>query len=270
MVEHTEYRPALGLPATLGALHDVLLGEGFGSILFKTAAIPPDLIIEQDLARQTYHHPTAGSLEEKPKKLGTLTEFRVSIMCGMLDPGRIDEYLSQTKSSDRLQQASAVCTLRTKYEKLHLGASGFVRTIPLHVRNLNKGKDVPVTVHLLPLGELARSLRLDLARTHLGKRLDGAIDCAIKRLVELETVFRSLSDYLSLLKLHSSFIPGDQIRKARRTKRWAEADEEAFKRNLKETIVGIYGGLMEWGIFGCFLSKSAPRTAFEPLTAIVR
>ncbi|KAM0421140.1 hypothetical protein ACHAPT_011032 [Fusarium lateritium] len=363
MAEHSECRPALGLPVTLGALYDACEERVLGQSLLKTAAIPPDLIVEQDLPRQTYHHSTTDCLEEKFKNLGISAEFGVGILCGMLASSWSGEYLSQWKSSDRLQQASAVCTLRTKYEKLHLGeelkpylnmdafdsseathvvwqiewgaqvvvtamteagdgsdssnlkgglaadrpgtpassvcdtvagqvvrsigqlhlsgegtsqshlksistsfdfkvfaegvgtegrprdfegVSEFVQMIPSRVRSVNNGKGVPIVIHLLPLSELARSFKLDLTRTRLVQRLDkSAIDCAIEWLVETETVASNLSNYLSFLERHSFCIPDSHIFKVRYTKKRAGRDEENFKRDLKEAIVDIRGGLKE-------------------------
>ncbi|KAM6537887.1 hypothetical protein FALCPG4_003786 [Fusarium falciforme] len=360
MAEHSEYRPALGLPVTLGALYNACSERVLSQSILKTAAIPPHLIVEQDLPTQTYRHSTTNCLEEKFKNLEISAEFGVGILCGMLSPSWSGKYLSQKKSSDRLQQASAVCTLRTKYQKLHLGeelkpylnmdafnsseathvvwqiewgarvvvtaeaeagdgsdsstlkgglavdgprtpassvcdtvadqlvrsigqlhlsgdgmfqshlksistsfnfevigdgaeneniprdfegVSEFVRMIPSRVRSVNNGKGVPVAAHLLPLSELARSFKLDLAHSRIVQRIDeSAIGRAIERLVELETVVRGLSNYLSLLERHAFCIPDNQIQKVRMKKKSAANEEKGFKRDLKEAIVDIRGG----------------------------
>ncbi|RSL61641.1 hypothetical protein CEP53_005025 [Fusarium sp. AF-6] len=360
MAEHSERRPALGLPVTLGGLYDACSEKVLSQSILKTAAIPPDLIVEQDLPRQTYRHSTTDCLEEKFENLDISAELGVGILCGMLSPSGSGEYLSQKKSGDRLQQASAVCTLRTKHERLHVGeelkpyldmdafdsseathvvcqiewgaqvvvtakaeardgsnssnlkaglavgspgtpassicdtiagqlvrsigqlhvsgkggsqshlksistsfefeviadgveseniprdfegVSEFVRMIPSRIRSVNNGKGVPVAVHLLPLSELARSFKLDLARTRIVQRIDeSAIGCAIERLVELETVVSGLSNYLSFLERHAFCIPNDWIRKVGLRKKRAAKKERVFKEDLKKAIVGIRGG----------------------------
>ncbi|RTE78016.1 hypothetical protein BHE90_007488 [Fusarium euwallaceae] len=362
MAEHSECRPALGLPVKLGALYDACSEKVLSQSILKTATIPPDLIVEQDLPRVTYRHSTTDCLEERFENLEISAEIAIGILCGMISPRGSGEYLSQRKSSDRLQQASAVCTLRTKHEKLHVGeelkpylnmdafesseathvvcqiewgaqvvvtakaeardgsnssnlqaslaagdpgapagsgcgtiagqlvrsigqlhvsgkggsqshlkslstsfefevhtdgvgnesippdfegVSEFVRTIPSHVRSVNNGKGVPVAIHLLPLSELARSFKFDLVHTRIVQRLDEtAIGRAIERLVELETVVRDLSNYLSLLERHAFCIPYSQIQRVRPKKKRAAKKENLFKVELKDAIVGIRDGSM--------------------------
>ncbi|KAL2675584.1 hypothetical protein Neosp_011771 [[Neocosmospora] mangrovei] len=360
MAEHSECRPALGLSVTLGALYDACSERVLGQSILKTTTIPPDLIVEQDLPRQTYHHSTTDCLEEKFKNLEISAEFGVGILCGMRSLSWSGKYLSQSKSSDRLQQASAVCKLSTKCEKLHLGeelkphlnmdafdsseathvvwqiewgarvvvtaeaeardgsdssslrggltldrpgtpasslcdtlaeqlvrsigqlhASGegsfqshlksistsfnfevigdgvdneniprdfegvseYVRMIPSRVRGVNNGKGVPVAIHLLPLSELARSFKLDLVCTRIVQRIDeSVIGCAIERLVELETVVRDLSNYISLLERHAFCIPDSWIKAVRIKKRVAAKRENQFKKDLMKAISDIRGG----------------------------
>ncbi|KAF7555747.1 hypothetical protein G7Z17_g1935 [Cylindrodendrum hubeiense] len=370
MAEHSESRPALGLAVTLGALYDARSEKVLGQSLLNAGILPPELVVEQDLPRQTYHHTTTDCLEEKFHNLDISAELGVSILCGMLTSSWGAKYLSQRKSSDRLQEASAVCTLRTKSEILQLGealkphlnmdlfttteathvvwqiewgaqvvvmakrevrdessnfnlsermainpqgtqdspgalssksiasriircigqpdlsaegtsqadlksistsfdfeliaegvgnesiprdfegVSEFVRAIPSHVSTVNGGKGVPITIHLLPLTELAKLFRMDVAHNHLVQRLDkNAVDRALERLIELETVVRSLSSYFDLLEQHTFCVPNSQIKRARKYKRRAEEDEADFKKGLRTTIVGFRSGSIEMGVF---------------------
>ncbi|KAL6408647.1 hypothetical protein AUP68_07591 [Ilyonectria robusta] len=363
MAEHSESRPALGLAVTLGALYDARSEKVLGQSILKTGTIPPELVTEQDLSRQTYHHTTTDCLEEKLQNLDISAELGVGILCGMFASTWGAKYLSQRKSSDRLQEASAVCALRTKFEKLHLGealkphlnmdafdtteathvvwqiewgaqvvvmarrelrhesngsnfsgklavsphdaqgtpgtpgrdaiagqiirsigrvdlsaegatqsdlksistsfdfeviaegignesiprdfegVSEFVRAIPSQVSTVNSGKGVPITIHLLPLTELAKSFHLDVACTQLVQRLDkSAIDRALERLIELRAIVRSLADYVGLLEQHTFCIPSSQIRRALTLKKRAETDETSFKDSLRAIIVDIRSG----------------------------
>ncbi|KAF5703937.1 P-loop containing protein [Fusarium mundagurra] len=121
MTEHSEYRPALGLSVTLGALYDVRSEKVLGQSLLKTGTLPEGLVVEQDLPNQMYRCIATNSLEEKFRNLEISSELGISILCGLMTPGWGAKYLSKGTSSDLLQEASAVCKLRARCEKLHLG-----------------------------------------------------------------------------------------------------------------------------------------------------
>lgn len=121
MTEHSEYRPALGLAVTLGALYDARSERVLGQSLLKSGTLPKELIVEQDLPSQMYRRTATNSLEEKFQNLEISAELGISILCGLMTPSWGAKYLSKRTSSDILQEASAVCSLRVRYDKLHLG-----------------------------------------------------------------------------------------------------------------------------------------------------
>ncbi|KAG7413229.1 Stonustoxin subunit alpha [Fusarium oxysporum f. sp. raphani] len=121
MNEYSEYRPTLGLAVSLGYLYDVRSEKVLGQSLLKPGTLPKGLVVEQDLPSQMYRHIATNSLEEKFQNLEISSELGISILCGLLTPSWGAKYLSMRTSSDLLQEASAVCRLRTRCERLHLG-----------------------------------------------------------------------------------------------------------------------------------------------------
>lgn len=169
---------------------------------------------------------------------------------------RIIESIGKSHAGASLQSDSDLKTMATSFEfeintnvpaenfpTDYDGVVDFIRSVPSRLTNVNGGKGVPITFHLLPISELAKTLRIQVKHSIIFHRLnEHFIDRCIQHLQELETTVRDLANYKSRVEQYRCCIPDSHLKETRKLYLQATYTKNGIKEKLRNKIVSIRGG----------------------------
>lgn len=149
-------REILGQQVTLGALYNAYKGVVLDSSIFDEKP-PKEQTSIQEESSQTWTMALSDSIQDKLAMLGVSAETGASVATGACIPTGAGAVISYSRTSNKIQQASAVCTLKTKKESLVLTPEELQPLINLE--NLDGLKDAThVVVGVYRGGRLAVTL----------------------------------------------------------------------------------------------------------------
>ena len=116
-------RPALGQVATLGSFYDARTDTFIPLSLFKTTP-PADAVTTTKNPSTNSKYSVAETYKDKLEFLDVKAELGASVLAGLVSVGGSGRYLSDTRSSNLVAQASIHFSITTVDEKLNLMANG--------------------------------------------------------------------------------------------------------------------------------------------------
>jgi len=113
----TSTRPALGQVASLGTLYNART-DNFVPISLLNAPIPDSAISRSDNHTTTFDYSESDSFEEKFSRMGLNAELKASFLGGLVNVAGSGSYLTESRDTNRIMQASLHYRITTVHESL--------------------------------------------------------------------------------------------------------------------------------------------------------